>query len=328
MRYFTLFAFLIASFQFSSAQRIPSDCETPDSIKFWYEKEATRLSIFELERQGSPFRDSIPFPDSLHEKKLRALIAVYNVQGIPEADTVAHLRPVYDFRSYSIEEFYVRGEEHLFWMQNLKNKQLPCGHPVLDSLLLLYTITEYEYDSQSVFGRNTATFTTSAPVNTWALAGVLGQQADIESYPKSPYGDGSRLQDSVFADHIELIYSHGWGDCLAGCTHRRYWKFRVYDDCSVEFIESYGNTLPPLSIPIKLEQETWKVFPNPFSNTLEIGNIYEPCAYKLYAVDGRLLKEDWLAGSRITDLDFLPKGLYFLHLQVQDSSQVFRINKD
>jgi hypothetical protein len=326
MRSIILSALLIASFQFTLAQRIPSSCETPDSIKFWYEKEATHLSILQLGRQGSPFLDSIPFPDSLHQKKFRALIAVYNVDGIPEADTVAHLRPVYDFRAYSIDQFYVRAEEHLFWMQNLKNKQLPCGHPVLDSLLILYNITEYEYDSQSVFGRNLATFRTSTWLNTWALSNELNKQGDIESYPNYIYGDGSRIQDSVFADHIELNYSYGWGDCLSGCTHRRYWKFKVYFDCSVEFVESYGNTLP-LGIKKPLNED-WLVFPNPFSSTLEIGNIHEPCAYRIYAVDGRLLKQGSLDGNQITDLDFLPKGLYFLHLRVQDSNRVFIVHKD
>lgn len=327
MHYSLLIAFLVTSFQITLAQRIPSDCETQDSANFWYGMGAARLSILELQRQGSPYYDSIPFPDSLHEKKLRALIAVYNVVGIPEADTVAHIKPVYDFYSLMAYQFYVIADENLAWMQNLKNQQLPCGHPVLDSLLVLYNITSYSYDSTSFFGQNSAKFTVSSWLNIHALTLELDQQPDIESYPYSYYADGPRMYDSVFVDHIELTYSHGWGDCFLGCTQRRFWKFNVYDDCSVEFVESYGSTLP-LSVPVKIAKETWKVFPNPFSNTLEIGNIYEPCEYALYTVDGRLLKEGTLNLSRITNLDFLPTGIYILHLHSQDSRQVFRISKE
>lgn len=328
MRSIILLALVILSFQFSLAQRVPSDCETQDSANFWYGMGAARLSILELERQGSPYYDSIPFPDSLHEKKLRALIAVYNVAGIPEADTVAHIRPVHDLFTLTVYQFYVIADENLSWMQNLKNQQVPCGQPVLDSLLLLYNITAYDYDSLSVFGRNSVKFTVSSWLNIDALTKLLDKQPDIESYPYSYFGDGPRIYDSVFVDHIELTYSHGWGDCLSGCTHRRFWKFKVYDDCSVQFVESYGSTLPPLGIPKKPALETWNVFPNPFNNTIEIGNLYEPCNYALYSADGRLIKEGTLNGSRITNLDFLPKGLYILHLKAQDSRQVFRISKE
>lgn len=328
MRFLILFFVVITFSQYTLAQRVPSDCETQDSAKFWYGLDATRLSISELDRRGSPYYDSIPFPDSLHEKKLRALIAVYNVAGIPEADTVAHLRPIHEISAFLVNQFYIYANKDLFWMQNLKNRQLPCGHPVLDSLLILYNITVYDYNSLDVFGRNFVTFTTSSWLNTSALAMELDLQPEIESNLEGFYIDGSHIRDSVFSDHIELIYSYGWGDCPSGCLYRRFWKFKVYDDCSVQFVESYGSTLPPLGIPKKPAMETWNVFPNPFNGTLEIGNLYEPCEYAFYSVDGRLLKEGTLIGSRITDLEIFPKGLYILHLQAQDSRQVFRISKE
>lgn len=328
MRFLIPFFVVITFSQYTLAQRVPSDCETQDSANFWYGMGAARLSILELQRQGSPYYDSIPFPDSLHEKKLRALGAVYNVTGIPEADTIAHIRPVHDLFTLTVYQFFVIADENLAWMQNLENQQLPCGHPVLDSLLVRYNITTYSYDSLSVFGRNSVKFTVSSWLNIHALTKLLDKQPDIESYPISYYGDGSRIDDSVFVDHIELTYSHGWGDCMAGCMFRRFWKFKVYDDCSVQFVESYGSALPPLGIPKKPALETWSLFPNPFTGTIEIGNLYEPCDYALYSPDGRLIKEGTLNGSRITDLEFLPKGLYILHLQAQDSNRVFRVSKE
>ena len=35
---------------------------------------------------------------------------------------------------------------------------------------------------------------------------------------------------------MQLDYSHGWGDCPAGCISRQYWTYRIYPDDRVRFI--------------------------------------------------------------------------------------------
>jgi hypothetical protein len=309
----------------SFGQIVPSDCNTQDTVKKLYKRDAIYLSCQEISRQGY---DSILFPDSMVEKKLRALLAVYNVQGIPEADTVAHRIKIHAYHATEQDEILLYAKKDLFWMQNLKKGQLPCGNTALDSILAHYGIQKYTYDSISVFSFHSVVFYPPVPLNTLALAKVIDQLPDLEALSYYIFGDGNRLQDSVFDDHIELTYSYGWGDCPSGCGYRRFWKFKVYNDCSVEFVGSSGKTLPTLSVPVTLEKEIWQVYPNPFTKTLEISEISEPCEYVLYSLDGRLVKQGSLDGNQITDLDILPKGLYFLHLQVRESAKVFRIHKE
>lgn len=69
------------------------------------------------------------------------------------------------------------------------------------------------------------------------------------------------------------------------------------------------------------------IYPNPFNSTLNIEGIENGARYTILFIDGRIAKTGKVDHQRITDLDFLPKGTYLLHLDSEKGSVVKKIFK-
>lgn len=69
------------------------------------------------------------------------------------------------------------------------------------------------------------------------------------------------------------------------------------------------------------------VFPIPFISSLNLKGIENGVVFSILNVDGRIFKSGTVMNEKITDLDFLPKGAYFLKLETSEGAVVKKIFK-
>src|SRR5690606_25164966 len=103
------------------------------------------------------------------------------------------------------------------------------------------------------------------------------------------FDDVTNITDSVSTNFVGLSYSLGWGSCEDTCDFRKHWNFKIYNNCSAEYLGTSGS---PLFLSIRkynfLNDIT--VFPNPSSNTIRItNNANERLLYRIYNALGQEL---------------------------------------
>ncbi|HNX44535.1 MAG TPA: T9SS type A sorting domain-containing protein [Bacteroidales bacterium] len=321
MKKITLFMLflLVLGTTVSKGQIVLSSCTAPDSIVAKYTDDADRLALGRFYRNALPYADSVSIPQAYSDTALKALLAVYNATELPERDTVVEL---YDIHTcmYALRRFAVIADSNQSWMQQLRNGVIPTGEPAVDSLMQLFNLSVESYSSVSYQGNHTVHFTSDKNYNILALVGLWNSVPGF--YSCLPHGfmcPSMSLKDSIYSDHVELTYSHGWGDCSAGCLHR-YWKFNVYFDCSVGFAGSYG-----VPVPIGMEDHfsnEVSVLPNPFSQGISVNGITPPFLYSIRDMSGKVIISEECTGNEIENLDVLKPGFYIL--SVNDHGRIFR----
>lgn len=102
---------------------------------------------------------------------------------------------------------------------------------------------------------------------------------------------------SLTPDYVELIYSHGWGDCPSGCIYRKFYNFKVYNDCSVECTRTFQ-----LSVADEKQHSLISVFPNPATNSIKIN---EDSKYEILNVFGNRVKNGIVSIENLIDISEL-----------------------
>src|SRR5689334_6189231 len=88
-----LFCLSAASF----AQRVPSSCDAPDSVKELYLGDAAGLAYDYQIRLHPSYKDSTNISQLLQDTFLRALLAVYNAVQLPDAYKIARQGLIHDY---------------------------------------------------------------------------------------------------------------------------------------------------------------------------------------------------------------------------------------
>ena len=322
-----LIAVFILQGYFGFSQIVPSSCQAPDSILELYRDDSKMLTVQKFERRNSYLLDSITIPTTHSDSILNAIIAVYNATSLPARDTVIDSfnihASIYPYL-YSVEVF---ADSTLPWMQNLKNNKIPTGNQTVDSLISQYSLSLSKYNVKyHLFSYHEVTFTSDSALNTIGLAKAFDtiNGVNFAEYTGG-LGDGNNIQDSIYANFVELVFSHGWGDCWAGCIYRRYWKFKIYNDCSVEYVGSYGTQLT-----ISTEEyfiNHIKIYPIPFENEIMLLDLSESTAFEITDLSGKVISKGKTNDS-IKNLDFLESGIYFLQLRTLNGAmKSFKIQK-
>jgi Secretion system C-terminal sorting domain len=292
-----LIIFLFFTKFFVTGQIIPSNCNGPDSIKAKYADDSDRLALFKIYRQNLTYKDSVIIPKIHSDTIMNAMMAVYNASVFPERDTVVSLLNIHTSPSPSLKFIYVAADSTLPWMQQLAN---------------------YNYSNfQNTSSWQVVTFVSDSNYNLLPLSALFKANPGVYfSGPDWYIGDGNNILDSIYSDRVELIYSLGWGDCPAGCTGRRYWKFNVYFDCSIEFAGSYGAPLPFIGIQ-NLKTQPVKIYPSPFSNQLNV-ELHHNLSNTIILYDFLSLKvlQQQFADKTKINTESLDKGIYFYEILV------------
>lgn len=319
---FIIFLFLIWA-SVSKAERIPSNCSTPDSITTRHSRYASELTLRKFHRNNVSYKDSVFIPKVHTDTVLNALNAIYNATSIKERDSVISIFRIYAYPVYSTNSFFVSANPDLPWMQQLKTGTFPTGDATVDGL-----INTYHLKATSFLFEDVVVLRTDSNYNIRALAKLFEQIPGVSyTEPNGYAGDGSNIKDSIFSDHIQLIYSYGWGDCPAGCIYRRYWTFNVYFDCSVEFAGSYGDKLQTTGVK---ESDTEGVFPypNPCKNYLILNGKYQNFYYYIYDMNGKVHREGFSINNRIDNLDNLSSGTYIMDIKSKEFNTSFKFLKE
>lgn len=315
--------------QFGFGQTVPSSCTAPDSIVKKYNTDADRLTLRKIYQNNLNYVDSIDIPQIHADTILNALIAVYNATFLPARDTVVAIYEIHSFPEPDINRIAITADSNLTWMQQIRNGVSPTGNSTIDSLTNLYhlNLTAYSTISFGPYPTHRVIFISDSNYNFQALTSTYTAINDIySSFTNGWAGGGYEITSTIYSDHVELIYSIGWGDCPSGCSYRRYWKFKVYYDCSVEFVSSYGNSLTTAigefnnSLPITIS-------PNPFNSYIKISGIKGNYDYVIYNILGKELVRKKVLENQIDNLDWLPSGYYFLKIDANGKSITKKLMK-
>ncbi|MCF8277456.1 MAG: T9SS type A sorting domain-containing protein [Flavobacteriales bacterium] len=328
-------------------QIVQSDCSAPGYVEAFYKEDADQITlqttytpaptIFFPSPSPSLYayqnnQDDVDIPEALSDTILSALIAVYNATSLPQADSVINIYNIHPYETFTMSRLYLAADTTYPWAMNLWNEIAPTGQPFIDSLMVRYAmVSDSAYwlsNSSDLVVRLISDSNYNAP----ALSLVFELIPEVTYAEMIPaLGDGDNITATINLDHVELIYSVGWGDCLAGCIQRRFWKFKVYYDCEVEFMESYGSSNPPYpplitSIP-ENSYNSPNAYPNPLESHIKLCNTPENAHYAIFNMMGQELTRGNIDKDGIIDLNFLSPGEFLLRMVSEETSQFIRLVK-
>jgi len=309
-----LTALIFSILQVGYSQIVNSSCEAPDSIRNIYKEDAYRITLNRIIRNNDTYVDSVVIPQEMKDTSLRSLIAIYNVLSIPERDTVVSILNLHTIQNPFMDEVLIAADSNLSWMQQFRNGDSLSGNPSVDSLISKYNLHVKEYNDFYYSWYDYVTFESDSFYNTFVLADKFDLISEI--YFSDAQGepiDGNNITDSIFSNFHEIVFSHGWDDCPCGCMSRRFWKFRVYFDCSVEFVESWGNTIPQSIINESIIDRV-SINPNPFETYLNVSPFPKQMTYKIIDINGKEIVTGQIENGIIKNLDNLQEGVYVLKL--------------
>ncbi len=305
----------------SKSQTVQSSCNADTSITNLYQTDAKRLAVRKFYKQNLSFKDSVNIPVSHSDSVLKALVAVHNAVGLVARDTVVDIFNIHTFLDPYLKDIYIKADTSEFWMMQLKNNVIPTGYSLVDDIIDNYNLTKVYYFQ---FSQNPAIaevkFKSNELLNMKALSEYVQNIPQIISTSYGLIGgDGPDITDSIFTDRIQLTYSYGWGDCPVGCPFRRYWKFNVYNDCSVEYLGSYGSTIDFYVGLDELSNSANFLYPNPAQDFLQIEPDFlkDAVSINCNSSSGKIINLD-IDNSGQIDISHLNSGMYFFELRNKD----------
>jgi hypothetical protein len=325
-RIVVILTFLAISF--STKAQLPSSCNVPDVLKSNYEFDVAHLTFKWLYEIHSPDTSLIEIPKWAQEPIWEGLAAIYNRHDIIEIDSLFNKYCVHNSITHSSvhRSIVIDVDTSFAWTKNWAQLQTITGIPALDSLLAKYGFNVYRYfELTHVF----AELETTQSINVLPLCDSLESFPGIISAHFSGYaGDGNRIKFE-YSDNARLYtFTLAWGDCLAGCTSFHIWKFKVYPDCSVDFlgIENYiSDHYYPEPLNCNLSDDvpgqpatepTVTVFPNPAGDYQTVRTTLPGIlSFVLVNVFGQKLLSGTFQKETTLNLRTLNRGLYFLVIQ-------------
>ena len=310
--------FLIGSLN-ASSQKVNSSCSAPDSIIAKYRYDADWLTYNMIYRQKLPYKDSLYIPHKYSDPVLKALIAVYNATTLAVRDTVVEIYDIHTYPYGFINEIYISADSNLSWMKQLKIRKIPSGNTLLDSFIQKYSLHFIKY-VEWAFG-DYVVFKTDSNYNIDVLVNIFNKVPGVNHAGSSGLScDGSDIHDSIYADHIELIYIYCWNG-IDGCIGSIPYAFKVYFDCSVEY---FGHVFYMTHIQ-NIDPEPVSPFPNPFNNSISLKGISTPFHYSISNMLGEVLITGYSINSRIDGLEILDTGVYTLLIKNEGQTGTYKI---
>ncbi len=298
------------------AQTVPSSCVGTDSIKNIYYVDAVRLAVKRIYDINSPDTINVTIRQENIDSCLSSLIAVHNATGLQARDTVIDILQIHT-QDPVLNFFSIEVDTANPWTTSWKQSVTLTGDNTIDTLLIKYglTLVDYIVGGSQVF----ALFQTDSLLNIYALVDSFKLLPGIVDVQKAPMpGDAPNIYYTVQDSSQKLTFRYGWGDCLNGCIYSRYWEFKIYQNCSVEYLGSYGTPLPITSIfeSDTYSQSTITIYPNPTIGLITItGTFDDPATLELYDITGRKVTKHMITGNNYQlNISHLLKGFYIYEL--------------
>ena len=333
-----LFLSLILTLNNSFGQIIPSNCNPSDELLDQYALDIKNLALRRMWEVKSPDTALVSIPQHWIDTVAGGLAAICNAGSIPERDSVFNLYCVHDLAPDLIfirKQIMVFVDTSYSWTDAWQNLITLTGNPQIDNLITLYDleVTDFTYYS---FG-NMALLETDSLWNVYALIDSLEMIEGVEfGEPNQMLGTAGKI--FYYRTSSERLYSFWfqWNDCFDGCDNAHVWNYKVYDDCSVEYLGfvDYGVfELLPLPEPVNcnlfsrisdftLNTLDFSVYPNPVEDNITIvskNNMLIDLA--IYSFTGELImKQNFIAQLNL-DLSAIPPGIYLLHFSNENGDR-------
>lgn len=317
------FLTIILVFVFTNvfSQIVPSSCELTGDIDTYIE-DAKRLKLRQYLSDSSALADSVLIPVSEYYPVLENLMAVRNANTILEVDTINDLT-IHTLPAPWMHRIFLQLDTTFSWAGNLFEGNFITGNSSVDSI-----ITNYDLVIEEIYNwpsGNYVTLYSSFLLNDYALANLFtGIEGVIESSPSTLGGDGS---DIFYTDSIGfayITYRFGDGDCLSGCIINRYWNFKVYPDCSVEFMGATGNNLDYLPVQDFYFENQFQIYPNPLHSTCTIklnSSVEYPTILQVFDLQGKeVFTQEIYSEQESISLEKLTPGYY--HASIKNESMI------
>jgi hypothetical protein len=280
---------------------------------------------------NAPDTALVTIPQQWQDTIMDGMAAICNATSIPERDSVFNLYCVHDLASSAIfitKEIMVFVDTSYSWTDAWQNLITLTGNPQVDSMVIKYDLEVIDFYNFS-FG-NMALLATDSLWNVYALIDSLEMIPGVEyGDPNQMIGAAGRIMYEKVGSERFFTFWFQWNDCFDGCDNAHAWKYKVYEDCSVEYLgfEDWGVwEILPLPVPVNCnlfsaipEKELLagqiQIYPNPAEQFLVINSdLDEMYSALLYNSNGRILSKTNFTKSTQIDLSDLAPGIYFIRL--------------
>ncbi|MBT8380835.1 MAG: hypothetical protein KJO59_00605 [Ignavibacteria bacterium] len=219
------------------------DSLIPDSIKALMKEDAAHLALRDLYADLSKKENLVILPEDVVEAYYRGFVHIYNTRSIPARDSVIEMYKIRGLGYPETHSLMLSVDSTKNWVNAWKNNWRLTGNQQIDFLIETYNLELDGYWNWP--NLQLAVLFSDAAINIYALS-KLFEPIDgiIIAEPNGVIGDGDDIKGSIESNYLMYEFSYGWGDCYSGCIHRHYWLFQVRFGGVVEFIGSYGDTLP------------------------------------------------------------------------------------
>lgn len=309
----------------SFSQTVTSSCSAHDSILYKMGIQASRLSLRHEYAFNDTYKDSIQINPQLLKRYRDALVAVYNATTFAVHDSIFDTLKVRTNPVPEMNNMNVKASPSLAWMVQLYNNQAPSSSSVISGLMARYNMI---YTYLQATGYDVILFHTDTCLNLPAMANLYNSQGALSATPETGYDDTRNITDSLNPNFIILNYSYGWGTCQNGCDYRLTWSFKVYLDCTVEYLGETG-VVPNLSGLNTLNKVmAWPSLVNPSTDFLQFLKVNAHLDVEIFSVAGQLLKSAEInPQSSVCGIENLNTGLYFLKMKYQGQEHITRFVK-
>jgi len=317
------------------AQIVPSNCNSNAQLDSLYTGASKRLALRHIWNTDSVNRNEHIIHQTTIDTFMNALVAVHNVQNMPARDSVIDMYHVQIDHDFTMRRFVIDADSSSSWLTPLRDSILPCGSTTIDSIYNVFGLKVTYYDDYTWFTQprnyHSVSFETNTDLNIVGLCKELLQDpaifgAEMETIIRIPEASSDDIRGRVFADHVELTYRKCFKRSEM-CLAIRSWVFKVYYDCSVEFIESYGNPAWPVGVDEHTSLTDIQVYPNPVSSDLTIYSGETIQSVSIYSSTGQLVKEFQNPSGYAYDVNELPSGTYLIQIQTDSKDHIQRIVK-
>lgn len=220
-----------------------SDCEFDrnDNAYSAYLKDAEQLVLRRITIGQLPEIDDITLSQADIDRVLEALAAVYHAaEHLNAADKVINDHKIHTLQTRSLNSVILYIDSSYEWTQEWVAGNTLTGNSDVDKLINTYNLTL----KTVMDGGDWLVLEAANTLNTGALAKAFEMIEGVSlASPDGVVGDGDNITMLEYGTEIVLQYSTGEGDCPSGCISHKYWNFKVYEDCEVEF---WGRSEDPL----------------------------------------------------------------------------------
>jgi hypothetical protein len=325
--YAIIILLVIPTFSFS---QVLSDCASNQSILFnAYKKDINFLAVERLFQIHHPDTAKIIVP-SIHTDSIqKAILGVFNLGTQLEADSVFSHHCIHEHYA-SANTIYVAVDTSFAWTQAWQNLQINTSNVALNNFINAYGF------SVLYFNLNSGVLQTNQSLNLKAFRDSLETFAGVGyTWDDNAAGDGNRIKYNIVNGNQQLNFTLGWGDCPAGCTSFKTWKYTVAPNCQVTaqlptISNGFGEPEPtptgcnlvPNSIANINQKEATIIYPNPAQNYIEIKNANQFKTYSLQSIDGIFVRGEKEIKAKI-EIQNIPSGIYILTLTDKNKQPYF-----